>query len=125
MTTDSALGRVLVVDDEDDIRSMLGIVLSTEGWDVDEAADGREALLRAAAGRYDLVVLDLRMPEMSGLEVAQHLVAGGFDGQLMLFSAFVDSEVERESAEIGMKVVDKVDWYGLVDACRSFAPARA
>src|SRR5690349_2229680 len=56
MTTESALGRVLVVDDEDDIRSMLGIVLSTEGWDVDEAADGREALLRAAAGRYDLVV---------------------------------------------------------------------
>jgi CheY-like chemotaxis protein len=123
MTTESALGRVLVVDDEDDIRSMLGIVLSTEGWDVDEAADGREALLRAAAGRYDLVVLDLRMPEMSGLDVAQRLVADGFDGRLVLFSAFVDDEVERESAEIGMTVVDKVDWYGLVDACRSVAPA--
>src|SRR5690242_17572632 len=79
MTTEtSALGRVLVVDDEDDIRSMLGIVLSTEGWDVDEAADGREALLRAAAGHYDLVVLDLRMPEMSGIDVAQRLVADGF-----------------------------------------------
>ena len=125
MTTESALGRVLVVDDEDDIRSMLGIVLSTEGWDVDEAADGREALLRAAAGHYDLVVLDLRMPEMTGLDVAQRLVADGFDGQLVLFSAFVDGEVERESAEIGMKVVDKVDWYGLVDACRSVAPASA
>jgi CheY-like chemotaxis protein len=125
MTTESPLGRVLVVDDEDDIRSMLGIVLSTEGWDVDEAADGREALLRAAAGPYDLVVLDLRMPEMSGLEVAQHLVAGGFDGRLVLFSAFVDEEVESESAEIGMTVVDKVDWYGLVDACRSVALARA
>ena len=123
MTTESALGRVLVVDDEDDIRSMLGIVLSTEGWDVDEAADGREALLRAAAGRYDLVVLDLRMPEMSGLDVAQRLVADGFGGRLVLFSAFVDDEVERESAEIGMTVVDKVDWYGLVDACRSVAPA--
>ncbi len=123
MTTESALGRVLVVDDEDDIRSMLGIVLSTEGWDVDEAADGREALLRAAAGRYDLVVLDLRMPEMSGLDVAQRLVADGFEGRLVLFSAFVDDEVERESAGIGMTVVDKVDWYGLVDACRSVAPA--
>ena len=125
MTTESALGRVLVVDDEEDIRSMLGIVLSTEGWDVDEAADGREALLRAAAGRYDLVVLDLRMPEMSGLDVAQRLVADGFTGRLVLFSAFVDDEVERESAEIGMAVVDKVDWYGLVDACRSIATASA
>jgi CheY-like chemotaxis protein len=125
MTTETPLGRVLVVDDEVDIRSMLGIVLSTEGWDVDEAADGREALLRAAAGRYDLVVLDLRMPEMSGLDVAQRLVADGFEGRLVLFSAFVDDEVERECAEIGMKVVDKVDWYGLVDACRSIAPASA
>ena len=126
MTTDtSALGRVLVVDDEDDIRSMLGIVLSTEGWAVDEAADGREALLRAAAGRYDLVVLDLRMPEMSGLDVAQRLVADGFTGRLVLFSAFVDDEVERESSEIGMAVVDKVDWYGLVDACRTIATASA
>ena len=116
MTTESALGRVLVVDDEDDIRSMLGIVLSTEGWDVDEAADGREALLRAAAGR---------LPEMTGLDVAQRLVADGFDGQLVLFSAFVDDEVERESAELGMKVVDKVDWYGLVDACRSVAATSA
>ena len=124
MTTDtSALGRVLVVDDEDDIRSMLGIVLSTEGWDVDEAADGREALLRAAAGHYDLVVLDLRMPEMSGIDVAQRLVADGFGGRLVLFSAFVDDEVERESAQLGMTVVDKVDWYGLVDAARTFAPA--
>jgi CheY-like chemotaxis protein len=125
MTTESALGRVLVVDDEDDIRSMLGIVLSTEGWDVDEAADGREALLRAAAARYALVVLDLRMPEMSGLDVAQRLVADGFTGRLVLFSAFVDDDVEREAAEIGMKVVDKVDWYGLVDACRTLAPASA
>jgi CheY-like chemotaxis protein len=126
MTTEtSALGRVLVVDDEDDIRSMLGIVLSTEGWDVDEAADGREALLRAAAGHYDLVVLDLRMPEMSGIDVAQRLVADGFDGRLVLFSAFVDEEVERESAQLGMTVVDKVDWYGLVDACRTVAAASA
>jgi CheY-like chemotaxis protein len=124
MTTEtSALGRVLVVDDEADIRSMLAIVLSTEGWHVDEAADGREALLRCAAGRYDLVVLDLRMPEMTGLDVAHRLVADGFDGRLVLFSAFVDEEVERSAADIGMTVVDKVDWYGLVDAARTLAPA--
>ena len=123
--TGSQFGRVLVVDDEDDIRSMLGIVLSGEGWEVDQAADGREALLRCAAGPYDLVVLDLRMPELSGIDVARRLVADGFEGRLMLFSAFVDDEVERECEQLGMAVVDKVDWYGLVDACRSIAPARA
>jgi len=36
----------------------------------------------------------------------------------MLFSAFVDEDVERECAALGIAVVDKVDWYGLVDACR-------
>jgi CheY-like chemotaxis protein len=123
--TDSQLGRVLVVDDEDDIRSMLGIVLSGEGWEVEEAADGREALLRCAAGPYDLVVLDLRMPELSGIDVARRLVADGFDGRLVLFSAFVDDEVERECEQLGMAVVDKVDWYGLVDAVRSVMPAQA
>jgi CheY-like chemotaxis protein len=116
--TPSPLGHVLVVDDEADIRSMLAIVLSTEGWDVDEAADGTEALERCASAPYDIVVLDLRMPGLTGIDVAQRLRSDGYGGHLVLFSAFVDAEVERECAAIGVHVVDKVDWYGLVDACR-------
>jgi two-component system NtrC family response regulator len=123
--TPSPLGHVLVVDDEADIRSMLAIVLSTEGWQVDEAADGSEALLRCAAAPYDIVVLDLRMPGLSGIDVAQRLRADGFGGHLVLFSAFVDADVERECAAIGVAVVDKVDWYGLVDACRGLSAATA
>ena len=104
---------------------MLAIVLSTEGWEVDEAADGSEALLRCAAAPYDIVVLDLRMPGLSGIDVAQRLRADGWGGHLVLFSAFVDADVERECAAIGVAVVDKVDWYGLVDACRTVSPAAA
>ena len=100
---------------------MLAIVLSTEGWEVDEAADGSEALQRCGEAPYDIVVLDLRMPGLSGIDVAQRLRADGFGGHLVLFSAFVDADVERECAAIGVTVVDKVDWYGLVDACRGVA----
>ena len=123
--TRSPLGHVLVVDDEDDIRNMLAIVLKTEGWEVDEAADGDAALVHCASGQFDVVVLDLRMPGTSGLDVAHALAAREFDGRVVLFSAYVDETVERECDELGIAVVDKVDWYGLVDACRSAAPARA
>lgn len=123
--TPSPLGHVLVVDDEADIRSMLAIVLSTEGWAVDEAVDGSDALDKCAESPYDIVVLDLRMPGLTGLDVAQRLRAAGYGGNLVLFSAFVDADVERECAALGVAVVDKVDWYGLVDACRSVSAAAA
>jgi CheY-like chemotaxis protein len=123
--TPSPLGRVLVVDDEDDIRSMLAIVLAAEGWQVEDAAGGEEALARCDSEAHDVVVLDLRMPGMSGLDVAQQLVEREYPARLVLFSAYVDSAVERECEELGIAVVDKVDWYGLVDACRSASPARA
>jgi CheY-like chemotaxis protein len=123
--TSTSLGRVLVVDDEDDIRSMLAIVLAAEGWQVDDAAGGEDAVAKCETTRHDVVVLDLRMPGMSGLDVAHELIERDYPARLVLFSAYVDSAVERECEELGIAVVDKVDWYGLVDACRSAAPARA
>ena len=104
---------------------MLAIVLSTEGWAVDEAVDGSDALDKCAESPYDIVVLDLRMPGLTGLDVAQRLRAAGYGGNLVLFSAFVDADVERECAALNVSVVDKVDWYGLVDACRTVAAAAA
>ncbi|MBD0349220.1 MAG: response regulator [Thermoleophilia bacterium] len=112
------LGHVLVVDDEDDIRAMLQIVLSIEGWSVDEASGGSEALAQCAQRAYDVVVLDERMPGLNGLQVARRLVARGFDGRLVLFSAYVDDDVRSECEELGVAVVDKVDWYALVENCR-------
>ena len=69
--------RVLVVDDEEAIRSAMRRSLERRGWAVDEAADGREALLRLEVGgrpvAYDAVVTDLRMPGMSGIELCEEL----------------------------------------------------
>jgi signal transduction histidine kinase/CheY-like chemotaxis protein len=61
-------GHALVVDDDENIRSMFGKSLSDDGWTVDEAADGAEALEHAAAHRPDVVLLDLIMPVMDGFE---------------------------------------------------------
>lgn len=119
------LGNVLVVDDEDDIRTMLTIVLSGEGWTVEEAPGGREALARCAEGLFDVVVLDERMPGLNGLQVARRLVARDYPARLVLFSAYIDDAVRRECDELDIAVVDKLDWYALVDACRGAVPAGA
>ncbi|HEY5209983.1 MAG TPA: response regulator [Stellaceae bacterium] len=63
-----AVRRVLVVEDDDTTRMMEGRLLKGEGWEVMEAANGREGLDRLAEQRPDLILLDLMMPEMDGFE---------------------------------------------------------
>ena len=57
---------VLVVDDERDVQALVRLVLERQGYDVDAASDGREALAKIEARRPDLVLLDLMMPVMNG-----------------------------------------------------------
>ena len=56
--------RVLVIDDEPQILRALGINLRARGWAVDTAGDGIEALYKAGASAYDVVVLDLGLPDL-------------------------------------------------------------
>jgi DNA-binding response OmpR family regulator len=65
----NAGGRILVVDDEPHIRRVLEAMLGKEGFDVHSASDGAEGLRAIAAGGVDLVILDLLMPDIHGLEV--------------------------------------------------------
>jgi len=65
--------RILVVDDEAGIRDLVGSYLRNEGFDVDEAADGEDALVRFAARAPDLIVLDLRLPGLGGLDVLREV----------------------------------------------------
>ena len=64
---------VLVVDDEDDIRMIVGMNLGLAGMEFGEAADGEEALQKLRSGKWDGCILDLTMPEMTGFEVLEHL----------------------------------------------------
>jgi diguanylate cyclase (GGDEF)-like protein len=65
--------RVLIADDDEDIRTYLEVTLALNGYDVIEAADGVEALERARRGEPDIVLLDVMMPKMDGLEVLRRL----------------------------------------------------
>ena len=69
------MNRILVVDDEPAIGDAVGYALRTEGFDVDVVADGEEALEAALGVPYDMVVLDLMLPRMSGTEVCRRVRA--------------------------------------------------
>jgi DNA-binding response OmpR family regulator len=67
--------RILLVDDEQPIQTLLSFPLQRDGYDVVQASDGREALTRFDEQQFDLVVLDVMMPRMDGLEVCRRLRA--------------------------------------------------
>ncbi|MFE0459512.1 response regulator transcription factor [Kitasatospora sp. NPDC058965] len=87
--------RILVVDDDPTVAEVVAGYLLRAGYAVDRAADGRTALVRAERGRPDLVVLDLMLPELDGLEVCRRLRADGGSGPAVLMLTAKGEEAER------------------------------
>lgn len=65
--------KILIIDDEAQIRKLLRVTLNAHGFDVTEAATGQQGLLQATMVRPDLIVLDLGLPDMTGMEVLNHI----------------------------------------------------
>ena len=73
MHSDNSKPKILVAEDEPDIRELVSIALRFGGFDVEAAADGIEALALADAETFDLIILDVRMPRMTGFEACREL----------------------------------------------------
>uniref|UniRef100_UPI0001BE6364 Response regulator n=1 Tax=Thermotoga maritima TaxID=2336 RepID=UPI0001BE6364 len=80
--------RILVVDDEPNIRELLKEELQEEGYEIDTAENGEEALKKFFSGNYDLVILDIEMPGISGLEVAGEIRKKKKDAKIILLTAY-------------------------------------
>jgi DNA-binding NtrC family response regulator len=79
-------GRVLIADDEIAIRQSIGGILRYEGYEVEEAADGRAALERLLKGGIDVLLLDVKMPGMDGFEVMGDLAREGIETPVVVIS---------------------------------------
>jgi two-component system, OmpR family, response regulator MprA len=79
--------RILVVDDEPAVQNALFRALSLEHYDVVKASDGHEALERLGATTYEVVILDIAMPHMDGLEVCKRLRDGGDRTPVLMLTA--------------------------------------
>ncbi len=87
VTIESAKQRVLVVDDEPSIVDAVATSLRYEGFEVDEAASGRDALASAQAKAPDMIVLDIMLPDLDGLEVTRRLRADGIRVPILFLTA--------------------------------------
>ena len=81
------MARVLVVDDEPGIRTALVRGLGAEGMEVEAVGDGHSALAAAVTGRFDVIVLDIILPGLSGYRVLERLRAAGVETPVLLLSA--------------------------------------
>jgi diguanylate cyclase (GGDEF)-like protein/PAS domain S-box-containing protein len=84
---ESSQQRILIVDDEVRFRTAYTALLAHEHRAIDEAANGQEALAKLSDGRFDLVILDLKLPDISGLEIMEWLTARNIDTKVIVFSA--------------------------------------
>ncbi|MBI5444478.1 MAG: response regulator [Deltaproteobacteria bacterium] len=93
--------RVLVVDDEPDIAAILSDFLLEHGHLVETAADGREAWEKCRAEPFDLVVTDLKMPQMGGLELLRNIQDAGQPSLVVIMTGYATVETAVEALKIG------------------------
>lgn len=93
--------RILVVDDEKVIREILTEFLTMEGYQVGAAEDGHKALDELALRPYDLVISDLKMPRMSGLQLLERLAADGVNVLTVIMTGFGTVETAIEAMKRG------------------------
>ncbi|MCW2856895.1 MAG: two component, sigma54 specific, transcriptional regulator, Fis family [Marmoricola sp.] len=120
--------RILLVDDEPDIRGLARLILEMNGLVVDEAADGTQAL-----ARFDelnpppdpaAVVLDNRMPGLSGVEVAAKMLSINPAQVIVLFTAHLDRATEDAAKAVGVTAcVSKTEIRRLAQILRELMPA--
>lgn len=100
---------VLVADDDPAVREMLRVSLGLEGWAVEEARSGEEAIEEWVRTAPDLVLLDHRLPGMSGLECAAQLRLHSPDTRIILLSAHLDADAVQEARRLRVLPLPKSD----------------
>ncbi len=93
--------RILVVDDESSLCEMMRIMLGKEGYEVDTELSGKKAVGRLAETNYDLVIADLKMPEMSGLDLLDKVKEGNSDLPFIVMTAFASVDTAIEALKKG------------------------
>jgi len=92
---------ILVVDDEKNIRATLADILTGEGYEVRTAGTGEQAVKLCSKQSFDVVLLDVRMPGIDGVEAFRRIRANRHDIRVILMSAYSIDELRREALAAG------------------------
>lgn len=115
------MARILVVDDEPDFVELLQEFLTGKGYEVITASDGEEALRKVKEERPHLILLDVRMPRMNGLEVLRQVRLIDQEVGVIMVTAANEEETGRQAMELGafdyivkpvdLKYLERSLWY--------------
>src|SRR5262249_14050110 len=93
--------RLLVVDDDQDLRDLLGLRFRRQGFSVTEAGSGQETLAQPGATRWDVALVDLQLPDLSGLDLLEQLKARQPDLEVLMLTAHATVETATEAMKKG------------------------
>jgi DNA-binding NtrC family response regulator len=93
--------RVLVVDDEEGIRILLKRILEEAGYQVTTADNGKDAVYKASVGEADVVLMDIKMPEMSGIEALGKMTVDAPDTCVIMVTSIADMETAISAMKMG------------------------
>lgn len=92
--------KILIVDDEDDIREFLAIVLENEGAVVEKAENGEEAVSKVIEFKPQLILMDKMMPKLNGIEASKQIIKSNPESKIVILSAIGDEESQIEGLEL-------------------------
>jgi DNA-binding response OmpR family regulator len=95
------MARILIIEDDQEMRSLLEDFLKDEGYEADSAHDGLEALAKLAQESFDLLITDIRMPGLNGLDILSAVKKFQFEMPVIVITAFGGEEVFRRSIARG------------------------
>ncbi len=95
------MSAILIIDDEKSIRNVLKDILSNEGFTVEEATDGEEGLKKFQAGSFDVVLCDIKMPKLDGIEFLQKVTESGSEVPVIMISGHGNIETAVDAVKKG------------------------
>jgi PAS domain S-box-containing protein len=123
---EKSAARILLVDDEPMVRELVAMMLTQRGWYAEVAESGRKALKKWESGHFDVILMDLQMPEMNGLEATQAIRKRepdrGQRASIIALTAHAQSEVRANCIKAGMdmvlvKPIKSKDLYAAIENC--------
>ncbi len=101
MAKNSESFRILIVDDNREIRAILEEYLREEGYDAQGAGDGKEALKKHGDAPFDLIITDLNMPGMTGIELIKELTTDGNTTEFIIITGYASLDTAIEAVKAG------------------------
>lgn len=100
---DTMQGRILIVDDQKGVRKLLEELFKKDGWEVYTATDGREAVAKTEENRPDIILMDVKMPNMNGLEASLIILEKHSDIPIMMMTAYGEIETVKSAMDAGVR----------------------